>query len=387
MTIARLNNVMNALGKVARKVAERDSFGDDWDQASTLHEEAISLLAKHMPEGVSVPLQQYQHYGQLAVDRRGLVFKLIGLDGENGEVVTTSNYERVLPPAKWDNGKTLGQIDEDAACEFHWQGRVEGLQFARLVVATYELAELLADVSRLGDNMIGLHYVQVQSEVQRVVRAMRPLADRLEKFEPLKVYSEGATALITRHGLSLMPELAPAAVLARIVGGRRRPGDEKWDEPDVLTTEPTYSMGLAAGLLQLIHDVGAAMINEGDFDADQGEQLLNALTPWEDYLGASNAALATGHAWVSERTGPNVFREDPDALTVWRCAECGCRAVGDTVEGPEAAAFECYWIDGKPAEREPYEYVECYGDEPVDGTQPPPKTCAEVRARDGKKVA
>lgn len=309
MSIPRLHNVMRQLGKIMVAVEEAGEFGDRFEPASALHDEAITLLAQHMPEGISVPLDQYKHYGQLRVDRRGLVFRLVGLDGdeyvENGVGYTRivpQNDEHALPRRSWSGGgKALGQIDQDAACEFHFAPRVEGLKFARLVVATFELGELMADLHRMDPNaVIGLHYVQVQQEAQRVVRAIQPIAERLEAFAPLTFdYDSGddahermATLLVTRHGLSVLARTVPAAAIARVVAGRAAPEDHRRCETsEVITPYLHFSnVLLAEGLLQTIHEVGTAMIAEGGFDADQGEALMNTLAPWTNFLGATTAA-------------------------------------------------------------------------------------------------
>lgn len=338
-------------------------------EAMAAHREAIRLLTACLPPGVAIPIEVAEGCS-LVVDSRGLVLRPVEdqRDFEEGTetVLAGLDLESLHDP-------TLCHDLLEGRHELHWASRVQGLQLARLVVATYELAELVAQLHEMEtDVLTGSNFIQVQGELQRVVRAMQPLAEGLEKLEPLTVDYDGgeATLLVTRHGLSVLAKLPPE------------------DEVDVIHTTTLYAMPLAVGLLGLVDRVGTAMIETGE-EPDGGEVLLNALQPWVAHVTKANAApVEGGHKWIAERTGADMYRDDeerrPDALTIWRCTECGCRAVGFTVEGPAEAKYECYWIAGKPVEREPYEFLELHGDEPVDGTKPPPMTCAEVMARDAK---
>jgi hypothetical protein len=49
--------------------------------------------------------------------------------------------------------------------------------------------------------------------------------------------------------------------------------------------------------------------------------------------------------------------------------------------GTHGIFAECYFIDGTWAVRQPWEYLEYYGDEPVLGDSLPPSTCEAVAER------
>ncbi len=256
---------MDQLQALACEVAKRGEFGDSWDACDEAHNTAIETLALVAAPGIKIPIQ-WETNGKgvsaaLVIDQRGLVLS-----------VGAPQHDLVIEEEHWLEGDQLGQLVV-VGHSFPWGERVEGLQWARLIVATYELAELMADLHEdHPDHWLGVHYVQALGEAQRLLQALVPLYPRLPvhlEVEHISGSGKTTTLLLTDRGLSVLVPSVPEDAL-----------DETGGE---VVLPSLYSMPLATGLLEMVQRI-VAFEEETGGDCWCLPALRAALKPWTAYL-------------------------------------------------------------------------------------------------------